>query len=545
MITAFFEPGKTETTAQELYKFDFGQILRVSGISLPKTVSVQFATAEMSEAIPVIGVTSGDQTDVEIPNSLLRVGAEPWDYVIKAFFYVADEGGAKTEYVVNIPVRYRPRTGEEHADAAATEALAKAITEINESAKVAQAAAEMLGNLSSSANGDKFSGNIDELKELGFYMCSTPSGTLPFDNTWFYLLVFPYAAKTPTVTITACTQVAYKYQEGFYLRHINADGTCVAWVRLAEHNLIKDIESCVNEINKKIEVLESYVDKSKTVDVFICMGQSNMSGRAKTCATSHNGLTSETVVTGHGTPPVLEEGYAWEFRAISDPTRLYPLAEPFGADELNLSGINDTAVSGGMIASFAQKYHELTGRNAVYIYASKGGTTISEWETNERLYTDAVSRLDSCLNYLSETGYAVEKINALWLQGENDAIAQTAKQTYIAALRNIVNDLSKNHGVSYLYLCMIGDDRDNPDRYDLIKDAQIDACRYTKNIIMASTILENYNAYHIDQWHYYQVVYNQVGANFAKHVASHVLTGERPQMYCPHTDALYYPINDD
>lgn len=538
MIIAFFEPGKTETTTQELYKFDFGQTLRVSGVPLPKTVSVQFATAEMSEAVPVIGVTSGNQTDVEIPNSLLRMGTEPWDYSIKAFFYVAEEGGAKTEYVINIPVKYRPRTGEEHADAATAEALTKATAEINESAKAAQAAVELLGNLSNSATGNKFSGNIDELKELGFYMCSTPSGTLPFENTWFYLLVFSYVT-------TTCMQVAYKFQEGLYLRHINTDGTCTAWVRLAEYDLAKIIESRVNTLDVKIKALEFIADKSKTVDVFICMGQSNMSGRAQTCATEYNGLTENTVVTNHGVPPVLEEGYAWEFRAISDPTRLYPLAEPFGHAELNEDGIYDTAVSGGMIVSFAETYHNITGRNAVYVYASKGGTTIEEWAPNGKLYLDAASRLDSCLNYLAGAGYTVRKVNALWLQGENDAIAETGKQTYIAALRNIVNDLMKNHGVSYLYLCMIGDDRDNVSRYDLIKDAQIDACRYTKNIIMASTILENYNAYHIDQWHYYQTVYNQIGKNFAKHVASHVLTGERPQMYCPHTGDLYYALNDD
>ena len=282
----------------------------------------------------------------------------------------------------------------------------------------------------------------------------------------------------------------------------------------------------------------------KTVDVFLCMGQSNMSGRAQTCATKYNGLTGNTIVTNYGRPPELEEGYAWEFRAISDPTRLYPLAEPFGYAELNEDGIYDTAVSGGMIVSFAETYHNITGRNAVYVYASKGGTTIEEWAPNGKLYMDAVSRLDSCLSYLSGAGYTVDQISTLWLQGENDAIAGTTEKTYITALQIIVDDLTVNHGIDYVYLCMIGSEQDNIDSYDTIKDAQIKACKYVERLVMACTILENYDSYHIDRWHYYQIAYNQVGVDFATNVANHIMTGELPRMYCPHTGEMYNPAID-
>ena len=60
-----------------------------------------------------------------------------------------------------------------------------------------------------------------------------------------------------------------------------------------------------------IEIVGGGGGSSKTVDLIIFMGQSNMAGR---------GVAAEA--------PVVPEGHGYEFRAISDPTRLYPLAEP-------------------------------------------------------------------------------------------------------------------------------------------------------------------------------------------------------------------------
>ena len=58
----------------------------------------------------------------------------------------------------------------------------------------------------------------------------------------------------------------------------------------------------------------------KKVDLVMFMGQSNMAGR---------GVASESIVVG--------EGHGYEYRAISDPTKLYPVVEPFGVSEIVLS----------------------------------------------------------------------------------------------------------------------------------------------------------------------------------------------------------------
>ncbi len=57
-------------------------------------------------------------------------------------------------------------------------------------------------------------------------------------------------------------------------------------------------------------------------ELFLFAGQSNMAGR---------GITSPRFPEK---APECLAGAGYEFRAISDPTRLYPLEEPFGAAEI-------------------------------------------------------------------------------------------------------------------------------------------------------------------------------------------------------------------
>ena len=58
----------------------------------------------------------------------------------------------------------------------------------------------------------------------------------------------------------------------------------------------------------------------KRVDIIIFMGQSNIAGR---------GSTSEIWPE---TAPEVMEGAGWEFRAVTDPSKLYPIQEPFGIE---------------------------------------------------------------------------------------------------------------------------------------------------------------------------------------------------------------------
>lgn len=56
----------------------------------------------------------------------------------------------------------------------------------------------------------------------------------------------------------------------------------------------------------------------REVDVILFAGQSNMSGLGDAALA-----------------PEVPEGVGYEFRAVTDPSRLYPLEEPFGENEHN------------------------------------------------------------------------------------------------------------------------------------------------------------------------------------------------------------------
>ena len=72
------------------------------------------------------------------------------------------------------------------------------------------------------------------------------------------------------------------------------------------------------------------------MDLILFIGQSNMAGR---------GDSSKATV--------VETGHAYEFRAISKPTRLFSLREPFGVNENNAeSGVSEGTKTGSMVFAF-------------------------------------------------------------------------------------------------------------------------------------------------------------------------------------------------
>lgn len=151
MVTASFKEGQKTAITTSLQKYDYGEVLRIKGLSLPRYVAVQFAVDGMSEALPSsIGETVEDVTDVLIPNSLLRSNIKPWNYNIMAYVYIISGSSGKTEYTITIPVKWRPKTGDDQAaddDVAAVigsavEKMNTATTKAENAANQASATAE-------------------------------------------------------------------------------------------------------------------------------------------------------------------------------------------------------------------------------------------------------------------------------------------------------------------------------------------------------------------------------------------------------------------
>lgn len=136
MITAIFNPGDKSITTEKLLQWDYGQVLSIKGLDLPKAVEIHFCVYTDSTTITTVGITTDDHTDVEIPDGLLRQDRE-----LRAYVYVADLEQGKTVRTVNIPIQSRQKPEIPHTPED-TEVFREAIKAVNESADRAETAAD-------------------------------------------------------------------------------------------------------------------------------------------------------------------------------------------------------------------------------------------------------------------------------------------------------------------------------------------------------------------------------------------------------------------
>lgn len=161
----------------------------------------------------------------------------------------------------------------------------------------------------------------------------------------------------------------------------------------------------------------------------IFSGQSNMQGQSE-C------LSENEVVKN-----------AYEYKFLTD--ELVPLKNPVGENitysmsagyglnaETDISAwIKDHALGAScfgntnLVPSFCRTYIELTKRQVVAIHAAKGSTKISEWLPGTPIYNALIEKV--CAVIKKEK---LSRISFVWLQGESDAIAGTAKEDYKASL---------------------------------------------------------------------------------------------------------------
>ena len=72
ILTAVFEDDRY-CRVSGAWQYDYGQILRIQGLNLPKAVEIHFSLTEKSgESITRIGTTKDGATDVLIPDSMLE-----------------------------------------------------------------------------------------------------------------------------------------------------------------------------------------------------------------------------------------------------------------------------------------------------------------------------------------------------------------------------------------------------------------------------------------------------------------------------------------
>lgn len=278
----------------------------------------------------------------------------------------------------------------------------------------------------------------------------------------------------------------------------------------------------------------------KTVDLFMFMGQSNMAGR---------GITS---TRWSEKAPTINYEAGYEFKAISDPTCLYPASEPFGVDENQDGGIDDTTPdnddqstgtskkTGSCVVALMNAYYAVTGVPIVGIAASEGGTTLAQWQPGTDRLNDALNRLSVAVAWLENNGYYIRHKYMMWCQGENDA--STPSADYKAAFTTMFGTM-KTAGIEKCFLARIGEYNDNGSaEYSAMIQCQTEMGQELEDIIMCTTDLASFRDRGLmkDKYHFYQAAYNEMGRYSGENIAAYVKTGKEPTMYDPKYGNLYY-----
>lgn len=139
MIIANFEDENYKRVTG-LWQWDYGQVLRIQGLNLPKAVEIHFSLQESGgEAKKRVGFTKDGVTDVVIPDSLLENEEAIDDYNAYAFVYLTDDASGQTEYKICMPVKARPKP-EAFDKPEDEEIFREAIKAVNNSAERAESA---------------------------------------------------------------------------------------------------------------------------------------------------------------------------------------------------------------------------------------------------------------------------------------------------------------------------------------------------------------------------------------------------------------------
>lgn len=144
IVNAVFDGSRRKAITCPLFQYDYGQILKISGIELPASYQVQFSNTEDAG---VSKTMLGDADGVQIPDEYLLTG----DYIY-AFVYLHEtEDDGETEYVIEIPVIRRPVPSEETPTPAEQSLIDQLLAQLNQGVEAAEAAAEQAGQAAETA----------------------------------------------------------------------------------------------------------------------------------------------------------------------------------------------------------------------------------------------------------------------------------------------------------------------------------------------------------------------------------------------------------
>lgn len=160
-------------------------------------------------------------------------------------------------------------------------------------------------------------------------------------------------------------------------------------------------------------------------DIYICAGQSNMSGRGASNQ-SYSHATLKACLFGND--------YAWK-----------ELSDPYDDSTNQVDSVSDDAggEGGSFIPLLATCIMDHTGYPVAFVPCSKGGTSANDWQPH--VVSQDRSTLYGSMDYrISRVGGAKA---VLWWQGERDAKLGTSQAAYESQMQAILDGIKSDWGI--------------------------------------------------------------------------------------------------
>lgn len=251
----------------------------------------------------------------------------------------------------------------------------------------------------------------------------------------------------------------------------------------------------------------------KGADIFLFMGQSNMAGRGAVCERWPEAA------------PQITEGAGYEYRAVTAPDCLSTVEEPFGRNENRDGGIHDgDRKSGSMVTAFINAYYREAEMPVIGLSASKGGSSILEWQPGGAFLRDVEERVNSCKMFLESDGWTIRHTYMLWCQGETDGDYGMSGEDYQKYFQKMWQEMQRM-GVEHCFLILIGDYNGREDiDYTPIQQAQRELPQICEKVMLVNDSFPSMKERGLmkDEFHYYQKAYNEVGEKAGQRVAQEV-----------------------
>ena len=153
IVEALFTSGRRSARTRPIYQYDYGMILKPTGLELPSAYEVHFGASELSPTITQIGTADG----VTIPDELLTTGSKVYAWI---YLHTGDSDG-ETVYSIVIPVLARGEITDVEPTPVQQDVIAQTIAALNAGVAEAQAIADAIPQTVEDA--------LDEAKESGLF----------------------------------------------------------------------------------------------------------------------------------------------------------------------------------------------------------------------------------------------------------------------------------------------------------------------------------------------------------------------------------------